>query len=96
MQRAFFRVKLKPEYSAFYERSTKNFWEEKQSTYAQQQNNTAGYFNASSNMLGLNDVIITLSSTGGTPVLSHLYVNANNGSVVDVTDGVVITATDTD
>ena len=58
--------------------------------------NTAGYFNASSNMLGLNDVIITLSSTGGTPVLSHLYVNANNGSVVDVTDGVVITATDTD
>jgi hypothetical protein len=58
--------------------------------------NSAGYFNASSNMLGLNDVIITLSSTGGTPVLSHLYVNANNGSVVDVTDGVVITATDTD
>ena len=58
--------------------------------------NTAGYFNASANMLGLNDVIITLSSTGGTPVLSHLYVNANNGSVVDVTDGVVITATDTD
>ena len=58
--------------------------------------NTAGYFNASSNMLGLNDVIITLSSTGGTPVLSHLYVNANSGGAVDVTDGVVITATDTD
>lgn len=58
--------------------------------------NTSGYFNASANMLGLNDVIIALTSTGGTPVLSHLYVNGNDGSTVDVVDGVAITNTDSD
>jgi len=58
--------------------------------------NTAGYFNAAANMLRLNDVILCVSSTGGTPVISQLYVNANSGTVVDVTDGVTITATDSD
>jgi hypothetical protein len=58
--------------------------------------NTAGYFNSAANMLGLNDVIIAVTSTGGTPVVSHTYVNANSGTVVDVVDGVAITNTDGD
>lgn len=58
--------------------------------------NTAGYFNSAANMLNLNDVIIAVTSTGGTPVISHLYVNANNGTTVDVIDGVAITNTDSD
>ena len=58
--------------------------------------NTAGYFNSAANMLGLNDVIIAVTSTGGTPVVSHTYVNANSGTVVDVVDGVAITNTDAD
>lgn len=58
--------------------------------------NTAGYFNAAANMLSVNDVIITVTSTGTTPVVSHTYVNANSGTVVDVVDGVAITNTDSD
>ena len=58
--------------------------------------NTAGYFNNAANMVKLNDVIIAVTSTGGTPVVSHTYVNANNGSTVDVVDGVAITNTDSD
>lgn len=58
--------------------------------------NTAGYFNSASNMLGVNDVIIAVTETGGTPVVSHTYVNANSGGVVDVVNGVAITNTDSD
>lgn len=58
--------------------------------------NTAGYFNDAANMLNVNDVILAITSTGGTPVVSHTYVNANNGSTVDVVNGVAITNTDSD
>ena len=58
--------------------------------------NTAGYFNDAANMLNVNDVILAITSTGGTPVVSHTYVNANDGSTVDVVNGVAITATDSD
>ena len=58
--------------------------------------NTVGYFNSAANMIGLNDVIIVVTSTGGTPVVTHTYVNANSGTVVDIVDGVAITNTDTD
>lgn len=58
--------------------------------------NTAGYFNSAANMLAINDVIIAVTSTGGTPVVSHTYVNANSGGVVDVVNGVAITDTDSD
>ena len=58
--------------------------------------NTVSYFDSAANMLGLNDVIITVTSTGGTPVVGHTYVNANSGTVVDIVDGVAITNTDTD
>lgn len=58
--------------------------------------NTSAYFNDANAMLRLNDVILCVSSTGGTPVVSQLYVVSNSSGVVDVTDGVVVTATDTD
>lgn len=58
--------------------------------------NTAGYFNDASAMMNVNDVIIAVTSTGGTPVVSHTYVNANSSGTVDVVDGVAITNTDSD
>jgi hypothetical protein len=58
--------------------------------------NTAGYFNSAANMLGLNDVIIAVTSTGGSPVVSLAYVNANSGTVVDITNGAAIDAGDSD
>lgn len=58
--------------------------------------NTAGYFNSAANMLNVNDVILAVTSTGTTAVVSHTYVNANSGTVVDVVDGVAITNTDSD
>jgi N-acetylmuramic acid 6-phosphate (MurNAc-6-P) etherase len=58
--------------------------------------NTAGYFNSVSNVLNINDVIIAVTETGGTPVVSHTYVNANASGVVDVVNGVAITNTDSD
>jgi|TARA_R100000951_G_scaffold116191_1_gene126982 hypothetical protein len=58
--------------------------------------NTAGYFNDAAGMIALNDYMIVVTSTGGTPVVSHAYCNANNGSVVDIVNGVAITATDSD
>lgn len=58
--------------------------------------NTAGYFNDASLVLAVNDVIIVASSTGGTPVLTITYVNSNASGVVDVVDGLTITATDSD
>jgi hypothetical protein len=58
--------------------------------------NTAGYFNSAANVLHINDVIIAVTETGGTPVVSHTYVNANSGTVVDVVNGVAIVNTDSD
>lgn len=58
--------------------------------------NTSGYFNDASTILKLNDVIIVASSTGGTPVVTITYVNGNASGVVDVVDGLTVTATDSD
>lgn len=58
--------------------------------------NTADYFLAAISELKLNDIILVISSTGGTPVVTVNYVNSNTGSAIDVIDGLVITATDTD
>jgi hypothetical protein len=58
--------------------------------------NTAGYFNAVASLLKVGDIIFCYTSTGGTPVMSIVYVNANSGTVVDVTDGLTVTATDSD
>lgn len=58
--------------------------------------NTTGYFNALANILSVGDVIIARTSTGGTQALSLVYVASNASGVVDVTDGLTITATDSD
>jgi ClpP class serine protease len=58
--------------------------------------NTADYFLNANDILTVNDVILVVSSTGGTPVHSFVIVNAVSSSTVDVSDGLTITATDSD
>ena len=58
--------------------------------------NTEDYFIDAIDDLQVNDVLIIASSTGGTPVLTINYVNQNDGTIIDITDGLVITATDSD
>ena len=55
--------------------------------------NTAGYFNDASAILNAYDLIFIRDSAN---VLVIAIVNSNTGGVVDITDGMVITATDTD
>ena len=66
------------------------------STDAQSVIRFLGYFNAVSSVLKVGDIIFCYSATGGTPVMSTAYVVSNASGVVDITDGVTITATDTD
>lgn len=57
--------------------------------------NTAGYFNSLASILKVGDVIFVYSSaSSGSLVIT--YVNANDGTTVDVTDGTTVSATDTD
>ena len=56
--------------------------------------NTAGYFNDAANMLAVRDVIIVADTN--TPTTSFVSVKSNTGTVVDVTDGLAITETDSD
>jgi hypothetical protein len=58
--------------------------------------NTSGYFNSIASILNVGDVILVRSSTGGTQALTLVFVASNASGVVDVTDGLTITATDTD
>lgn len=59
--------------------------------------NTADYFLAASRLLSLYDSILVTSGIGGTPALNLVYVNAVTvDTSIDVTDGLAITATDTD
>lgn len=58
--------------------------------------NTADYFLDAIGEIRVNDVITVVSSTGGTPVVSHAYCNSNTGSAIDIINGVAITATDSD
>lgn len=53
------------------------------------------YFLDATNELRINDCILVVSSTGGTPALTFTYVNANTGATIDVVDGLLIPATDT-
>ena len=66
------------------------------STDAQSVIRASGYFNSVSSVLKVGDITFCYSATGGTPVMSTAYVNSNSGGVVDITDGVTVTATDTD
>lgn len=58
--------------------------------------NTANYFLEAIREINLGDVLFVFSSTGGTPVMTINYCNSNTGTAIDVTDGLVVTATDTD
>jgi hypothetical protein len=58
--------------------------------------NTAGYFNDVSGEVRVNDCIMCVSSTGGTPAAHFLHINANSSGVVDVTDGLAVGTTDSD
>ena len=55
--------------------------------------NTAGYFNEIAADLSVGDVIFVRDSAG---VVAQCLVASNDGTTVDVTDGVAITATDSD
>ena len=55
----------------------------------------ADYFLAAINELRVNDTLLVVSSTGGTPAVTFTYVNENDGATIDVVDGLVIPATDT-
>jgi len=66
------------------------------STDAQSVIRVTGYFNSVSSVLKVGDIIFCYSATGGTPVMSTAYVVSNASGVVDITDGVTVTATDTD
>ena len=46
---------------------------------------TTGYFNAATDMLRVNDLIITNVNTGATPVTKFYVVTANAGGVVGIT-----------
>ena len=56
--------------------------------------NTAGYFNSLASFLKVGDVIFIYDST--TPSLVISYVNADDGTTVDIADGTTVSATDTD
>ena len=54
----------------------------------------ADYFLDIIDILSVNDVILVVSASGGTPNLYWTYVNANDGTTVDVVDGLLIPTTD--
>lgn len=56
--------------------------------------NTAGYFNAASNMLSVRDVIIVADTN--TPTTNFVSVLSNAAGVVDVSNGTAIAETDSD
>ena len=58
--------------------------------------NTAAYFNDVSEDVSVGDVIISVTSTGGTLASSIHTVVSNSSGVVDVSDGTTIAQTDSD
>lgn len=64
------------------------------STDTQATINSAGYFNALASILKVGDIIFIYDAT--TPSLVLSYVNANDGTTVDIADGTTVSATDTD
>lgn len=58
--------------------------------------NTAAYFNNISDEVAVGDIIISVTSTGGTLASSIHTVVSNASGVVDVSDGTTIAQTDSD
>jgi|TARA_R110000803_G_scaffold141862_1_gene208237 hypothetical protein len=52
------------------------------------------YFEDAHPMLNMNDVILVISASGGTPVATLTYFNGVATTAVDVVDGNTISATD--
>lgn len=58
--------------------------------------NTADYFLLAIDDLTAGDLIYATTSTGTTTVAALYYVLSNDGTAIDVNDGTVLAATDTD
>lgn len=58
--------------------------------------NTEGYFNDLAGTLAVGDLIYCVTSTGTTAVASLAVVRSNTGTVVDIDNGTVLSATDSD
>lgn len=58
--------------------------------------NTEGYFNALARTLAVGDLVYLVTSTGTTAVASLAVVRSNTGTVVDIDNGTVLSATDSD
>jgi hypothetical protein len=57
--------------------------------------NTSGYFDSASSLLKVGDIIFVYDSA--TPTMSIVFVlSKSSAGVVDVSDGLTVTATDTD
>jgi len=56
--------------------------------------NSAGYFNAASQLLAVGDVVFVYDNN--TPTMSIAMVASNASGVVDITDGTAVTMTDSD
>ena len=57
---------------------------------------TAGYFNAATDMVRVGDMVVANTDTDGTPASGIYLVNANASGVVDVADMTAVGAADTD
>ena len=57
---------------------------------------TAGYFNAATDMVRVGDMVMANTDTDGSPASGIYLVNANSTGVVDVADMTAIGAVDTD
>ena len=56
--------------------------------------NAEDYFLSAIDILNLNDILIIVSSTGGTPAHTIASVIQNDGTNIDISDGNTIDATD--
>ena len=65
-------------------------------TDAQSVVRAAGYFNDASDIMNVGDLIESYTATGGTAVMSRCLVLSNASGVDDVSDGVVLSLTDSD
>jgi len=57
---------------------------------------TAGYFNAATDMVRVGDMVMANTDTDGAPSSGLYLVNANAGGIVDVADMTTVGAVDTD
>ncbi len=58
--------------------------------------NTSGYFNSAADRLSVGDIIWCMHGATGTPPSSIMIVLSNDGTTVDVSDGLDITGTNSD